>query len=123
MKNYTNQELANMNRKQIAALTNKFPPILEWNKSWTDEQKLVRNKLDCLQMIDSNLIYGGQFWQKQNRWDGCHAYADAYINKIGEENVRELYDARKDYFRNHVQIHANVYTDNEGVSYSSIEEY
>lgn len=123
MKNYTNQELANMNRKQIAALTNKFPPILEWNKSWTDEQKLVRNKLDCLQMIDSNLIYGGQFWQKQNKWDGYHAHSDTYINKIGEKNVRELYDARKNYFRNHVRIHTNVYTDSEGVSYNSIEEY
>lgn len=123
MKTYTNQELANMNRKQIATLVGNLPPILEWNKSWTDEQKLVRNKLDCLQMIDSNLIYGGQFWQKQNKWDGYYSYADAYINKIGEENVRELYDARKDYFCNHVQIHANVYTDNEGVSYSSIEEY
>lgn len=123
MKNYTNQELANMNRKQLAAITKRLPPILEWNESWTEEQKLVRNKLDCLGMIDSNLVYGDQFWQKQNKWNGYKAYADAYIEEIGEKNVRELYDARKEYFRNHVRVHANVHTDSEGVSYSSIEEY
>lgn len=123
MKTYTNQELANMNRKQMAALVNSLPPTLEWNTSWTDAQKLIRHKLDCIAMIDSNLIYGDRFWQKQNKGDGYRSHADTYINKIGEENVRELYDARKNYFRNHVKIHNNVYTDNEGVSYSSIEEY
>lgn len=122
MKNYTNKELANMSKEQIAAIADSFPPILKWNEAWTEEQKLVRNKLDCLEMIDSNLIYGDEFWKKQRKWDGYRAYADIYIKKIGEKNVRELYNARKEYFHNHVRVHTNVHTDHEGVSYSSIEE-
>lgn len=123
MKDYTNQELACMTRTQMAHLTSDFPSRLDWNKSWTDEQKLIQNKLDCISMIDSNLIYSDQFWQKQKHWDGYYSYADNYIKDLGEETVRELYDARKNYFQNHVKIHRNVHTDSEGVSYSSIEEY
>lgn len=123
VKDYANQQLANMNKKQMATITKSFPSRFEWNKSWTSEQKLIQNKLDCLSMIDSNLIYGDRFWQIQNNWDGRYSYADTYIKKIGEDNVRELYNARKEYFRNHVRIHTNVHTDFEGVSYNSIEEY
>lgn len=122
MKDYTNRELASMSKEQITNLTKGFPSRFEWNK-WTGEQKLIRNKLDCLSMIDSNLVYGDRFWQKQNNWDGHYSYADKYIKKIGEDNVRELYNARKEYFRNHVRIHTNVHTDFEGVSYNSMEEY
>lgn len=122
MKDYTNRELASMSKEQITNLTKGFPSRFEWNK-WTGEQKLIRNKLDCLRMIDSNLVYGDRFWQKQNNWDGHYSYADKYIKKIGEDNVRELYNARKEYFRNHVRIHTNVHTDFEGVSYNSMEEY
>lgn len=120
MKDYANQELANMTKKERVALTNSFPLQLDWNKAWTDEQKLIQNKINCLRMIDSNLVYGDQFWEKQNHGGRC---ADPYIKEIGEENVRELYNARKEYFRHHVRIHANVYTSSEGVSYNSVEEY
>ena len=123
MKDYTNQELANMTKKERAALTNSFPLQLNWNKAWTDEQKLILNKINCLRMIDSNFVYGDQFWEKQNYGEGSYSCADPYIEEIGEENVRELYNARKEYFRNHVRIHTDVYTDSEGVSYNSVEEY
>lgn len=123
VKDYTNRELANMSREELASITKNFPSRFEWNKSWTCEQKTIQNKIDCLSMIDSNLIYGDRFWQIQNNWDGQYSYADTYIKKIGENNVRELYDARKEYFRHHVRVHTNVHTDFEGVSYNSIEEY
>lgn len=124
MKNYTNQELANMTKKERAALTNSLPLHLDLrNKAWTDEQKLILNKINCLSMIDSNLVYGYQFWKKQNYGEGSYSCADPYIEEIGEENVRELYNARKEYFRHHVRIHIDVYTSSEGVSYNAIEEY
>lgn len=126
MKNYTNRELANMSREQMADLARSFPSRLDWKKAkeWTDEQKLVQSKLDCLNMIDSNLVYGDQFWQKQtDDLGGEYNYADAYVREIGEENVRELYETRKEYFRHHVQVHTDVYTDSEGVSYNYMEEY
>lgn len=123
MKDYTNQELANMTKKERAALTNSFPLHSDWNKAWADEQKLILNKINCLCMIDSNLVYGDQFWKKQNYGEGSYSCADPYIEEIGEENVRELYNARKEYFRHHVRINTDVYTDSEGVSYNSVEEY
>ena len=123
VEDYTNQELANMTKKEMAALTNSFPLQLNWNKAWTDEQKLILNKINCLRMIDSNFVYGDQFWEKQNYGEGSYACADPYIEEIGEENVRELYDTRKEYFRHHVRIHTDVYTDSEGVPYNSIEEF
>ena len=124
MKDYTNQELANMTKKERAALTNSLPLQLDLrNKAWTDEQKLILNKINCLSMIDSNLVYGYQFLKKQNYGEGSYSCADPYIEEIGEENVRELYDARKEYFRHHVRINTDVYTDSEGVSYNSIEEF
>ena len=123
VKDYTNLELANMSREELASITKNFPSRFEWNKSWTCEQKTIQNKIDCLSMIDSNLIYGDRFWQIQNNWDGQYSYADTYIKKIGEDNVRELYNARKEYFRHHVRVHTDVHTDCEGVSYNSIEEY
>lgn len=125
MKNYTNRELANMSREQMADLARSFPSRLDWKKAkeWTGEQKLVQSKLDCLNMIDANLVYGDRFWQKQTGLGGEYNYADAYVKEIGEENVRELYEARKEYFRHHVRVHTDVYTDSEGVSYNSMEEY
>lgn len=122
MKDYTNRELASMSKEQITNLTKGFPSRFEWNK-WTGEQKLIRNKINCLCMIDSNLVYGDQFWKKQNYGEGSYSCADPYIEEIGEENVRELYNARKEYFRHHVRINTDVYTDSEGVSYNSVEEY
>lgn len=75
-------------------------------------------------MIDANLVYADQFWQKQtDDLGGKYNYADAYVKEIGEKNVRELYEARKEYFRHHVHIRTDIYTDSEGVSYNSMEEY
>lgn len=124
MKNYTNQELANMNRKQITAIAKGLPSILEWNESWTEEQKLIKRKLDCISMIDSTLIYNEPFLDKPRRyWDGYKTYADPYIKELGEENVYELYDNRKEYFKNHVKVNPETHTDSEGVTYKSITEY
>lgn len=41
MKNYTNRELANMSREQMADLARSFPSRLDWKKAkeWTGEQK------------------------------------------------------------------------------------
>lgn len=123
MQNYSNQELAHMNHDQLSALVHQLPAPLEWNQSWTDKQKLLQRKIDCLHMIDANLVYGDQFWQKQHKWNGYYAYADAYIQQLGKKNVDELYNARKNYFHHHVQINTNVYTDADDVSYHSIKEY
>lgn len=122
MKNYTNQELANMTRAQMVDLARSFPSRTDRNKAkeWTDEQQLVQSKLDCLNMIDSNLVHGDLFWQKQTGLGGEYNYAEAYVREIGEENVRELYEARKEYFRHHVRIHTEVYTDK---TYKSMQEY
>ena len=37
VKDYANQQLANMNKKQMATITKSFPSRFEWNKSWTSE--------------------------------------------------------------------------------------
>lgn len=122
MKDYTNRELANMSRQQMVNLARNFPSRTDRNKAkeWTDEQQLVQSKLDCLNMIDSNLVHGDLFWQKQTGLGGEYNYAEAYVKEIGEENVRELYEARKKYFRHHVRIHTDVY---QNKSYNTMEEY
>ena len=45
------------------------------------------------------------------------------VMEIGEEEVNQLIEEQKEYFHNHVKINHGVYTDGDGCSYNSIEEY
>lgn len=97
----------------------------------TDDEKLLEEELECRSMINSILCYcGGLEWawrdftkkRKSFPWMPARSYADDYIDVLGEDKVKKLFDEQKDYFENHVTIKRNVYTDSEGCSYNSLVE-
>ena len=46
---------------------------------------------------------------------------DGKFNDIKE--VEKIWDDQQNYFKNHCRVNHNVYTDSEGLSYSSITEF
>ena len=67
-----------MTRKQIEAARKRLPRL--YDVQWTKKQKKLYDELDCREMINSCLCYGGieGFWKKFDGFpEGWHSYADA----------------------------------------------
>lgn len=45
-----------------------------------------------------------------------------YIDLLGEEKVKEIYNDQKNYFQTKCKVNYNVYTDYEGCTYNSLTE-
>lgn len=112
-----------MTRKEIEAARKSLPRILDIpRRNWTDKQRKTDDELDCREMINSCLCYGGieGFWQKFDSFpEGWHSYADRYIAKLGEKRVREIVaEQERDFAK--ATVSYDVYTDCEGCTYNSI---
>ena len=97
---------------------------------------VVYGEGSCRNMIMSCLVYGTT---KENflRDYGSNyvKHTDIYKTKSGNkryvkegifnslEEVSKIWDDQENYFRNHVRVNHNVYTDSEGLSYDSIVEF
>lgn len=91
----------------------------------TDQDKKTFIELDCIEMINSCLVYGSNPYRKIKKWWYGHgecerSYLSDYEDKLGVQRVRELVDGQVEEFKN-VVIHKNCYTDSEGCSYNSVE--
>lgn len=111
-----------MNSKQIEDLEN----MLRSKNSLTETEKELEIELELRGMIMSCLVYGGDIYT-----DTCinavskyyhKPYADEYIDLLGEEKVREIYNDQKNYFQTKCKVNYNVYTDYEGCTYNSLIE-
>lgn len=80
----------------------------------TADQKKRMEELNCLRMINSVIAYGGNTVDRVLK----NEYMKKYIDKLGEERVKELIATQLDEI-DHVD--ADVYTDGEGVTYNSIK--
>lgn len=78
-------------------------------KNMTNEEEKY-----CYEMVNSCLIYGYSLDCK---------YITPYYKTIGEKRTKEICEEQKEYFKNHVKIIENSYTDCEGLTYNSIVEY
>lgn len=112
-----------MTSKQIEMARATLPSILDVKyQDWTKEQKTLAKELDCIEMINSCLVYGSDFWTAKSYSIEGGKICDSYVKELGIDRVKELYEEQKDYFNNHVIINYGVYTDTEGCSYNSINE-
>lgn len=106
-----------MTRKELEKLKDSLP---KWQNGkplvYTEEQKLLREKISCIEMIDSILIYNGSKDIFNNR------YLKDYIDELGLKTVAELViEQVEDITKSKILI--GVHTDNEGLSYNSIIWY
>lgn len=106
-----------MTRKELNRLKKSFP---KWENGrppvLTEEQKLLREKISCIEMIDSILIYNGSKDIFSNR------YLKDYIYLLGIKTVAELVIGQVEDIAKST-ILRGVHTDNEGLSYNSIIWY
>lgn len=100
-----------MNEKQLKELRETIPPREEY-KNWTKEQKQLDNELNCIEMINSCLAYGYDFMKN---------WSKRYIENLGYDKVKELYDEQVEYFK-HCTIIVGSGTDGEGNAYNSVIE-
>lgn len=83
--------------------------------------KLVSEELQCVDMINSILAYGGfgltaeEILQCQEQ--SYHNYLAQYVGLLGRRRVIELIQGQIDSI---ITIHSSVFTDDEGVTYNSI---
>ena len=103
-----------MTRKEMEKLKKTLP---KWENGkppvYTEEQKMLKEKLYCIEMIDSILIYNGSKGIFDNK------YLQEYIYTLGLKTVAELViEQVKDIER--ATILRGVHTDNEGLTYNSI---
>lgn len=68
---------------------------------------------DCMSMIESHLAYNDYSFM-ENR------YKDRYVEELGYEKVKEIWEIMKKYFDENCYVKENVYTDCEGLSYNCI---
>lgn len=82
----------------------------------------VYGELDCREMINSCLTYGGirGFWMKFMSSGKERSYADPYIKNLGIKRVRELVAEQEADFAK-AKVLRNVFTDSEGVAYNSVQ--
>ena len=111
-----------MNSKKIEDLQS----MLRSKNSLTDTEKELKIELDLREMIMSCLTYGEDIYTSvciNMVSDYYHKpYANEYIDLLGEEKVREIYNDQKNYFQTKCKVKYNVYTDYEGCSYNSLVE-
>lgn len=103
-----------MNRAELERLRKTLPFRGEIAyELWSSEQKKLEKELNCIDMINSCLIYKKDFMNS--------TYKDEYIAEFGLERVQELYDEQVEYIKN-CTIIENAHTDSEGCSYNSLIE-
>lgn len=111
-----------MTQKQIDAARKTLPGYMElpW-KDWTPEQKRLDQELDCREMINSCLTYGGidGFWQECEWREGDKSYAARFIRELGRKRVEELAEEQQADFSK-ARIFHGVYEDSEGCSYNGV---
>jgi len=94
-------------KKSLPKWENGKPPV------YTYEQKVLRDKVYCIDMINSILIYNGTKDVLDNY------YLKDHIRELGLKTVAELVIEQVEDFSK-ATIYRNVHTDNEGLSYHSI---
>lgn len=91
----------------------------------TKEDETLLEELECREMINSCLVYGDDPFEETEKWWYMHGYCKRsymsdYEDTLGKERVRELYEEQKESLSK-ATIHHNVYTDNEGLTYNSVD--
>lgn len=88
---------------------------------WTKEQRHLDAEISCREMINSCLVYGGinGFWEECDWRFGDKSYAAPYVRALGLERVKELVSEQETDFSK-AKVYRGVFTDSEGVTYSSI---
>lgn len=103
-----------MTDKQLKKLKDTLP---KWKDGkppvYTEEQKLIREKIFCIDMINSILVYDGSKNIMSN------GYLKDYIETLGFETVADLVTEQIEDL-NKATILRNVLTDDEGLSYNSV---
>lgn len=87
-----------------------------------EEYRLRDRELSCISMIDSILCYNCRGWQDAERVlayeeSSHYNYLADYVQLFGRDKVLELIQGQIDSIES---ISTNVYTDDEGLSYNSI---
>ena len=87
-----------------------------------EEYELRDRELSCISMIDSILCYNCRGWQDAERVlayeeSSYHDYLADYVKLFGRDKVIELIQGQIDSIES---ISTNVYTDDEGCTYNSI---
>lgn len=104
-----------MTRLEIKAYRKAHPRFDrgERNPNLTEEEIKTHRELDCIEMIDSCLIYGSDPFHK--KYDGS-TYMDRYVKDLGLERVKELVEIQRKEIAQ-AEIGFAGY-DNEGVGYN-----
>lgn len=110
---------SNMTIEQFEEARKTLPSIITYSK-WTNEQKQLIKELECIEIINSCLIYDRDFWTGKSYVRGQRYISDIYIEDLGISRVQELFAEQKEYFEKYAEIRRNVHTDSEGVSYNSV---
>ncbi len=100
------------------------------------QDKLVYGEGGCRDMIMSCLIYGTSKEEFLRDYGPNYVkHSESWIDNRGRrrkmndgkfsdiKEVEKIWDDQENYFRNHVRVNHNVYTDSEGLSYNSITEF
>lgn len=87
-----------------------------------EEYRLRDRELSCISMIDSILCYNCRGWQDAERVlayeeSSYHNYLADYVELFGRDKVLELIQGQIDSIES---VTVGVYTDNEGLTYNSI---
>lgn len=100
------------------------------------KEGIVYGEGGCRDMIMSCLTYGTtkdyfmktyaeNYVKHEESWVGTNGRIkrgkDGKFNTL--EEVSAIWDDQQNYFKNHVRVNHNVYTDSEGLSYNSITEF
>lgn len=100
------------------------------------KEGIVYGEGGCRDMIMSCLTYGTtkEYFMKTyapnyikhtDNWVGRdgkrRSQKEGKFNSLAE--VEKIWDDQENYFKNHCRVNHNVYTDSEGLSYSSITEF
>ena len=103
-----------MTDKQIKEAKKLLPQWVPGKKTiYTPEQERLKEEIWCREMINSILLYNGKSNLNQNY------YLRKYIKSLGAETVQRLCDEQIADFEQ-AFVCKNVFTDSEGLSYSSI---
>lgn len=100
------------------------------------KEGIVYGEGGCRDMIMSCLTYGTtKDYFMKNYAPNYIKHEESWVSKNGKtkkekegkfnslEEVSLIWDDQQNYFKNHCRVNHNVYTDSEGLSYSSITEF
>lgn len=100
------------NPENTVGIAKRLPPEV-WN-----ELDIEGTILDCIEMTHSILTYAPDN-NRTLEYVLDSRYIKKYIEKLGEEKVREIVNQEVEEYKN-ATINTNAYTDSEGVTYSSV---